>query len=449
MDIDIDISGIIIETGRLILRAFTESDLQDLYSYASVPGVGEMAGWPHHESMETSERILRSFIEKKEVFAVYRKTDRKVIGSLGLHRSWANEDEAYRDLKIKEIGYVLSKDYWGQGLMPEAVNAVIDHGFDTLGLDAFTCCHFSENFRSRRVIEKCGFRFVKQSEYYAEQLQRSFEDMKYIMFKEQRKADPLAGYYNTHDENGRLESKHGQVEFLTTMRYIERYLAPGAKVLEIGAGTGRYSRAIAGKGYSVDAVELMAHNIDVFKRNLTREQKISITQGNALDMSAFYDNTYDLTLLLGPMYHLYTDEDKRQALSEAMRVTKPGGVVFVAYCISDGSIIRSGFQKKAFDIAGYIKRGKIHPETFDTFSVPDDIFELVRKEDIDRLMRDFDVRRLHYVSTDLFTNYMSDAVDAMNDEEFALYLRYHFAVCERSDMVGLTHHSLDIFRKGK
>ncbi len=191
MDIQIDISKTVIETDRLILRAFTEADLYDLYSYASVPGVGEMAGWPHHESIETSDRILHSFIDEKEVLAVYHKPDRKVIGSLGLHKSWANEDEVYINLEAKEIGYVLSKDYWGHGLMPEAVNAVIDFGFDTLGLDAFTCCHFLENNRSRRVIEKCGFRFVKQSEFFAKQLQRSYEDMKYMLLKEQHKSNPL------------------------------------------------------------------------------------------------------------------------------------------------------------------------------------------------------------------------------------------------------------------
>jgi RimJ/RimL family protein N-acetyltransferase/ubiquinone/menaquinone biosynthesis C-methylase UbiE len=448
MDIQIDISNIVIETERLILKAFTEADLQDFYAYASIPGVGEMAGWPHHESIETSERILHSFIEEKEVFAVHHKFDRKVIGSLGLHKSWANEDETYKDLKVKEIGYVLSKDYWGKGLMPEAVNAVIDYGFDILGLDAFTCGHFSENSQSRRVIEKCGFRFTKQSEFYTKQLQRSIEDMKYILLREQRKTNPLASYYNNYDENGRLEPKHGQVEFLTTMRFIERYLTPDAKVLEIGAGTGRYSLTLADKGYLVDAVELFPHNIDIFKQSLKPDQKISITQGNALDLSSFLDNVYDITLLLGPMYHLYTDEDKRQAVSEALRVTKPGGVVFVAYCISDGSIVLSGFQRKVFDVANYIKRGKINPETFDTYSIPEDVFELVRKEDIDRLMRGFDVKRLHYISTDLFTNYMRGTVDAMSDEEFALYLSYHFAVCERADMVGVTHHSLDIFMKG-
>ena len=258
---------------------------------------------------------------------------------------------------------------------------------------------------------------------------------------------PLAAYYGRYDENGRLSSNHGQVEFLTTMRYIGRYLKPGMKVIEIGAGTGRYSRAIADRGYAVEAVELFQQNIDVFRENLKPGQKIHITQGNALDLSAFAGDTFDMTLLLGPLYHLYNEADKKQTITEALRVTKPGGIVFSAYCISDGSLVCSGFQRKVFDISDYIKRGKINPMTFETVSVPEDVFELVRKEDIDRLMSPFSVVRLHYIATDLFTNYIRGVVDAMDGDTIALYLRYHFAVCERLDMVGITHHSLDVFRK--
>ena len=183
MDVIINVTEINIETDRLTLRSWRESDLDDLFAYASVPGVGEMAGWLHHENIDTSKQILRSFIDKKEVFVFYHKTDRRVIGSLGLHRSWANEDDRYKDLKVKEIGYILSKEYWGQGLVPEAVNAVMDYCFAKLGVEAFTCGHFKENNQSRRVIEKCGFKFVKESEFYAKQLDKSFEDMKYILIR--------------------------------------------------------------------------------------------------------------------------------------------------------------------------------------------------------------------------------------------------------------------------
>lgn len=257
--------------------------------------------------------------------------------------------------------------------------------------------------------------------------------------------EPIHSYYNQYDEDGRLTSRHGQVEFLTTMRYIQRYLSPSVRILEIGAGTGRYSHTLAGLGYPVDAVELVPHNIEIFQSKITPRESITIRQGDATDLSFLADGTYDMTLLLGPMYHLFTEADKLRALSEALRVTKVGGMVFVAYCISDASIFDYGFkQGHIFEL---IEKNMLETEHFKASSQPVDLFELHRREDIDAMMRRFAVQRLHYVATDLYTNHMRATVDGMDDQTFELYLKYHYAICERTDMVGLTHHSLDIFRK--
>ena len=257
----------------------------------------------------------------------------------------------------------------------------------------------------------------------------------------------LNEFYSHYDEDGRLSKKHGSVEFLTTMRYIGKYIKPGDRVLEVGAGTGRYSHALARQGYTVDAVELIGHNIDVFQNDTQPGENISITQGNALDLSAFSDNTYDITLLLGPLYHLYTKEDKRQALREAIRVTRPGGVIFAAYVISDGCLLDEGFLRGNINVAEYVKTGLLDGETFAAKSEPKDLFELVRKEDVDELMRDFPTTRLHYVASDGCALLLRDAIDAMDDDAFALYLNYHFATCERADLLGITSHALDVFRK--
>lgn len=210
----------------------------------------------------------------------------------------------------------------------------------------------------------------------------------------------LNDFYNSYDEDRRLALKHGTVEFLTTMRYIERYLAPGDRVLEIGAGTGRYSHALARQGYAVDAVELVAHNIEVFRSHTQPGEAVTITQGNALDLSAFPGGTYGITLLLGPLYHLYRREDKLQALREAIRVTRPGGVIFAAYVISDGCLLDEGFRRGSINVAQYIQNGLLDARTFAAKSEPKDLFELVRKEDIDVLMSAFPVTRLHYVAAD-------------------------------------------------
>jgi len=257
----------------------------------------------------------------------------------------------------------------------------------------------------------------------------------------------LNNFYDVREEEARLASRHGRVEFLTTMRYVEKYLTPGAKIIEIGAGTGRYSRALADKGYKIEAVEPVASHIETFRYLITHGQDINITQANALDLSMFADNSFDITLLLGPLYHLFTDENKRTAISEALRVTKPEGVVFAAYCQSDASIANSGFLRRRFDIKEHIKRGLIDPVTFAASSCPEEVFEIVRKEDIDRVMTPFAVEPLHYVGTDMFTLWISDAFEEMDDETYSIYLQYHFSICERSDLVGASHHSLDVFRK--
>ena len=200
------------------------------------------------------------------------------------------------------------------------------------------------------------------------------------------------------------------------MRYVERYLKPGNRILEIGAGTGRYSHALARRGYIVDAVELVEHNIKVFRKNTLPNEQITISQGNALDR-------------------------------EAIRVTKQGGIIFAAYVISDGCLLDEGFNRKNINVAEYVRTGLLDTETFAAKSEPKDLFELVRKEDVDEIMSVFPVKRLHYVASDGCALLLREAIDAMDEETFRLYLNYHFATCERGDLVGITSHALDIFQK--
>ena len=255
----------------------------------------------------------------------------------------------------------------------------------------------------------------------------------------------LTEYYSNYDEEGRLLSRHGRVEFLTTMRYIERYLQPGMRILEIGAATGRYSHTLARQGYRVDAVELVQHNIDIFN-SLTRPgEDVTIRQGNAKDLSCFEDETFDMTLLLGPMYHLFTAEEQLQALSEAIRVTKKGGIVMAAYCGNDATMVQFCFGKGMLREQRY--QELVDFETFKASSDPAELFQLYRIEDIDKLMAEFGTERIHFVGTDMATNYMRAVIDEMDDAFFEVYLKYHFTICERSDMVGVSHHFLDIFRK--
>jgi len=257
--------------------------------------------------------------------------------------------------------------------------------------------------------------------------------------------EALINYYTTHDEDIRLTTRRGSVEFLTTVHYIEKYLKPGMRLLEIGAGTGRYSHYFARNGYSVDAVELMECNIDVFKQNTKDGESITIQQGDAIDLSNIVSDKYDITLLLGPMYHLYNENDKLSALSEAIRVTKKDGIIFVAYCNNDISVYHFGFLRQGFKGGEYDHL--IDFETFKLDSTPKEVFTLYRKKEIDELMSHFKAARLHYVGSDMLTRFIAGTVDEMDDDTFEMYMRFHFCICEREDMVGASNHMLDIFRK--
>lgn len=162
MNAKIDISDIVIKTQRLTLRPFKEDDLEDFFEYAKVDGVGEMAGWNHHKTIEDSKVILDIFLREKKTFAI--EHNGKVIGSVGIENY---NEEAHTELAQnmgREIGFVLSKDYWGQGLMPEAVNGVIDYLFNQVKLDFIICCHSTHNIQSKRVQEKCGFKVYKTTD---------------------------------------------------------------------------------------------------------------------------------------------------------------------------------------------------------------------------------------------------------------------------------------------
>ena len=156
MNPSIDISAVTLKTKRLILRPWRSADLDDLYAYASVDGVGQMAGWKHHKNKDETRIILQSFIDRKRTFAL--EYQGKAIGSLGIEEYKEEQFPELADKKCREIGFVLAKDYWGQGLMPEAVREAIRYLFEEVGLDVILCGHFLWNRQSQRVQEKCGFR---------------------------------------------------------------------------------------------------------------------------------------------------------------------------------------------------------------------------------------------------------------------------------------------------
>ena len=253
----------------------------------------------------------------------------------------------------------------------------------------------------------------------------------------------LEKHYNKFCEDKRLMRKYGQVEYITSMKYIHECLGnnKNAKILDIGAGTGRYSVQLANEGYDVTAVELVKHNLGILK---SKGSAVKAYQGTALDLSRFQENTFDVTLVFGPMYHLYTFEDKVKALEEAKRVTKVDGIILVAYCMNEYSIITYGFKEN--NICESVAQGKVTKD-FHVISEPKDLYDYVRLEDINKVNEKVGIERIKIVAADGPANYMRQVINAMDEETFKLFMDYHFATCERPDLLGASGHTLDILRK--
>lgn len=256
----------------------------------------------------------------------------------------------------------------------------------------------------------------------------------------------LEEYYNKFNEEKRLDSRHGQVEFRVSMKYIHEYLRNDLpkneiKILDIGAGTGKYSVALANEGYDVTALELVKYNLGILKQ---KNSSVKAYQGTALKLKRFEDNTFDLTLLFGPMYHLFDYEDKKKALSEAKRVTKPGGIILVAYCMNEYGVITYAFKEK--HILECMAENRLDKD-FKTISFKENLYDYMRIEDIDKLNEDVRLERIKIISPDGPANYMRPFLNQLKDEEFEYFVQYQMSTCERMDLIGAGAHTVDILRK--
>lgn len=258
----------------------------------------------------------------------------------------------------------------------------------------------------------------------------------------------LEAYYGKFNEEKRLNSRHGQVEFITSMKYIHAYLEKirdgrqngKIRILDIGAGTGRYSVPLAEEGYDVTAVELVKHNLGRLK---AKGSLVQAFQGNALKLSRFQNDSFDLTLLFGPMYHLHEKEEKKQALLEAKRVTKPGGIILVAYIMNEFSVITYAFKERHIKEA--LLEGMLD-ESYHTTEKGNPLYSMVRLEEIEVLNQEAGLKREQIIAADGAANYIRPFLNALDEEEFQAFIDYHLATCERMELMGASGHTVDILR---
>lgn len=253
----------------------------------------------------------------------------------------------------------------------------------------------------------------------------------------------LITYYNKFNEDKRLSRRHGIVEFKTAIKYIEQILdkTDNPKIIDVGAGCGEYSIYLKNKGYDVTAIELIKHNLMTLKN---KDKTIKAYQGNAINLSNFKDNSFDMVLLFGPLYHLISMEDKLKALLEAKRIVKENGYILISYYMNEYAVITHGFKEN--NILKAIENGEIDKE-FHITPKDTDLYSMVRLEDIDYLKNKTGLTRVNIISQDGPSDYIRSIINKMDDKTFDLYLKYHLSICERKELLGASSHVLDILKK--
>lgn len=262
----------------------------------------------------------------------------------------------------------------------------------------------------------------------------------------------LEKYYNKFHEEHRLTTRHGTVEFLTTLTFIQecieslKGLSPQTssaplKIADIGAGTGRYSVELCHQGYDVTAVELVKHNLEILRN---KHENIKTWQGDARDLHFLDDETFDITLLFGPLYHLHGEENKLKALNEAKRITKKGGYILVAYVMNDYSVISYCFKEHKW--AEVQAKGGLSPD-FHTICTEDDLYDYVRLEDIKQLQQKAGLSPVKTISADGPSDFMRRELNEMSEDEFQAFIKYHLSNCQRPELLGASSHTVDILQK--
>ena len=254
----------------------------------------------------------------------------------------------------------------------------------------------------------------------------------------------VSSFYNQIDEDGRLQkNRHGQLEYYTTMTYIHRYATNRSKILEVGAGTGRYSIALAKEGMHVTAVELVESNLAVLRENSKGLENITSYQGDATDLGQFADNSFDVTLFFGPMYHLYEPDEVNRAIDEAIRVTKPGGVILFAF-ISVFAIMYANYfygnwaegLEENFTVDNKVKHFK--EQLFTGYDVTE----------FEELFQEKPVEWLTTTGVDGLLEPIEKRPDfSLSDEDFHALAEWYLAFSEKRELLGSTNHLLYICRK--
>jgi ubiquinone/menaquinone biosynthesis C-methylase UbiE len=264
-----------------------------------------------------------------------------------------------------------------------------------------------------------------------------FDKLKLIENENER----ISALYKIFNEDARLNSsKSARVEFLTTNRYINKYLKQGDKIIDIGAGAGEYSIFFAKNGYSITAIELADDNIEAFKKKLTPDINIDLRKGNACDLSVFDDDSFDIVLLLGPLYHITNKNDRKKCIQEAYRICKKDGFIYFAYISNDMVILTETFLYNL----DYLINGDYNKDSFVLNNFPFVFFTVdnARKE-----LQEEGINLIHEIGSNGVSELLSEKINKLDENGYNQYLKYHFYCCEKPEMLGRSSHLLFIAKK--
>lgn len=252
----------------------------------------------------------------------------------------------------------------------------------------------------------------------------------------------LEKYYNKFNEDKRLLARHGQVEFSVATKYIKEVIGDrkDLNIIDIGAGTGRYSEYLANLGHNVTAVELVNKNVSEIKK---KSDKIIAKQGNALNLK-FKDESFDIALLFGPIYHLFSYEDKLKAILEAKRVVKKGGYILIMYLTNEYAVITYAFKEG--NLEECLRTGKLTKD-FEVKTSEEDLYSYDRLEKINKLVTDANLERYKIVGVDGATDYIRPVINKLSAKDFEIYISYQMSICERPELLGASSHIMDILKK--
>ena len=442
-----------LEITRLLLRRAIAEDAEPMFhNWASDEEVTKFLTWPPHKDIGVSRNVIDGWIRGYErndhyQWMIILKATNEPIGSISVVR----QDDLVRKA---EIGYCIGKAWWHKGIMTEALKAVIRFLFCEVGMERIEAKHDTRNHRSGAVMRKCGMRFegttrcsyrnglgVCDTDHYAI-LRKDYEGPIHFMedYSPNNDEDLVQELYRRSGEEYRLcRSRSARVEFLTTVSYIEKYLSPGMRILDVGAGAGEYSLFFSRKGFDVSAVELSDTNISAFRRKRNASDSVDVVRGNAMDLSMYGDDSFDIVLLMGPLYHLHSEDDKLRCIAEAKRVCRSGGKIFISFIENDMVILT--MQQVHHD---YLLEGDYDKETFRLHDFPFVFHTLPHAR---ALMERGDLQILHEVASDGLSELLAWMIDRMDDKTYRQYLRYHAYICEKPECVGMSNHLLFVAQK--